>query len=247
MHQTFDDNFLPPVTLEIVRPKILPGMYPWLRFGEFFTGDDWVEVFGINLEQVDEKAANAYLAGERAFFRNFDDCAPAIGQQRAIALKQTKLERIRGQFNHAASHLCRSPIEQLMLAALPWVGYGYEKRLPEIWDATSQAEKTQSNVVIAPQYQIGKHRVDFAIFINFVANEQIRIVVECDGHDFHEKNKEQAARDKRRDRDVEIAGWKALRFTGSEIWRDHKACASHVAELATNEIEAQLKRRGLVN
>ena len=45
------------------------------------------------------------------------------------------------------------------------------------------------------------------------------IAVECDGHEFHEKTKQQAARDKARDRD---------RFTGSEIWKDPGACADEV-------------------
>ena len=107
--------------------------------------------------------------------------------------------------------------------------------------------KPQTDVVIAPQYQIERHRVDFALIVNIVANEEIKIVVECDGHDFHEKTKEQAARDKSRERDLQVAGWKVLRFTGSEIWRDHKACARHAAKLVTNEIEAQLRRRGLLD
>lgn len=106
--------------------------------------------------------------------------------------------------------------------------------------------KPQTDVVIAPQYHIRDHRVDFAIFVNGIASDEIKIVVECDGHDFHEKTKEQAARDKRRDRDLQIAGWKVLRFTGSEIWRDYYACATHVDALAANEIDAQLRRRGLI-
>jgi very-short-patch-repair endonuclease len=106
--------------------------------------------------------------------------------------------------------------------------------------------RPEADVVIAPQYQIGKHRVDFAIFINGVANEEIKIVVECDGHEFHEKTKEQAARDKSRDRDLLIAGWKVLRFTGSEIWRDYEACTIQVEALAVNDIEVQLVRRGIL-
>jgi very-short-patch-repair endonuclease len=61
---------------------------------------------------------------------------------------------------------------------------------------------------------------------------------------YHE-NKEAAARDKRRNRYLEIAGWRPLRFTGSEIWRDHKARAAEVSKLVAIEIEAHLQRRGL--
>jgi very-short-patch-repair endonuclease len=127
-----------------------------------------------------------------------------------------------------------------------WTSYGYRNGPVEIWDSTMPFAKPQADVVIAPQYVIGKHRVDFAIFINGVASEEIKITVEADGHDFHEKTKQQAARDKSRDRDLLIAGWKVLRFTGSEIWRDHAACATQVEDLAVNEIEAQLVRRGII-
>jgi len=250
MHKSFIEaiDFLPEPTqrreIVTVAPTRLPGLYPCLRFGEYFTRDDWVESFGIDLARIDEKAASAYLDGEAAFFRNFaEDCAAAIGMPHVVALRQAKLECIRRSFIDG-TRLCGSPIEQVMLAALMWAEYGYEKKLVDIAEPGTHDEKTKSNVVIAPQHQIGRHTVDFGILIHFVANERIRIVVECDGHDFHEKTKEQAARDKSRQCDLEIAGWRVMRFTGSMIWRDHKWCAGRVAKLATNEIEAQLHRRG---
>jgi very-short-patch-repair endonuclease len=244
-------DFLPEPTqrqrIATVAPQRLPGLYPWLRFGEFFTRDDWVESFGMDLARIDKKAAHAYIDGEATFFKNFaQDCAAAIGMPRVAALRQDKLERSRRSFIDAAL-LCGSPIEQIMLAALMWTEYGgYEKKLIEIAEPGTRHEATQSNVVIAPQHLIGRHTVDFGIFIRFIANEEIRIVVECDGHEFHEKTKEQAARDKSRQCDPEIAGWRVMRFTGSMIWRDHRWCADRVAKLATNELEAQLHRRGRV-
>jgi very-short-patch-repair endonuclease len=238
--QTFQQQHVPAVIA-----RRLPGLYPWLRFGSFFTRDDWIGSFGIDLESIDEKAANAYVEGESAFFEPLlEDYVPALGKERVLEIKQRKLETFRLQFIYAATKLCGSPIEQLMLAGLPWIKYGCKKTLVEIWDPTSHCAKPQTEVVIAPQYQIG-HRVDFAIFVNVIANEEIKIAIECDGH-FHEKTKEQAARDKRRNRHLEIAGWRPLRFTGSEIWWDHKACTGEVSKLVANEIEAQLRSRGLI-
>jgi very-short-patch-repair endonuclease len=246
MHKSFGEVVdLRPQTSQQERPKRLPGLYPWLRFNGFFTRDDWIESFAINLESIDERAANAYLNGEAAFFQSFaEDYAPAvIGRERALEIKQRKLETIGLHFNHATTKLCQSPIEQLMLAGLVWTKYGCEKGLVEIWDSTSRCAKPPADVVIAPQYQIEKYRVDFAIFINVIANEEIKIAVECNGH-WHAQSKEQVARDTKRDRDIQI-GWKTPSFTGSEIWRDHEACAGYVSKLASNEIEAQLQRRGL--
>src|SRR5262245_34455764 len=56
--------------------------------------------------------------------------------------------------------------------------------------------------------------VDFIVSTSFGA-EAIRIVVECDGHDYHEKTKWQASRDKRRDRILQRLGYRVFRFTGS--------------------------------
>ena len=50
-------------------PRTLPGLYPWLRQGEYFTRDDWVKSFGINLDLIDQKAATAYLDGEVSLLR----------------------------------------------------------------------------------------------------------------------------------------------------------------------------------
>jgi very-short-patch-repair endonuclease len=66
-----------------------------------------------------------------------------------------------------------------------------------------------------------RYRLDFA----FVPE---RLAIECDGHDFHERTKEQARHDRSRDRALQLAGWTVLRFTGSEIHRDVDACVGQV-------------------
>src|SRR5688572_18496721 len=49
------------------------------------------------------------------------------------------------------------------------------------------------------QKKIGKYTVDF--YISYKSRTGlVEFIIECDGHDFHERTKEQAAHDKRRDR-----------------------------------------------
>lgn len=69
-------------------------------------------------------------------------------------------------------------------------------------------------------------RVDFVVLTDDSAVDQKRgvIVVECDGHDFHERTKEQAARDRSRDRALTRSGIQFLRFTGREIYRSSYDC-----------------------
>jgi len=54
------------------------------------------------------------------------------------------------------------------------------------------------------------------------------VIVECDGHEFHEKTREQVARDKARQRDLQIDGYHVIRFAGSEVFKDPAACAGDV-------------------
>ncbi len=94
------------------------------------------------------------------------------------------------------------------------------------------AEQIQPfSIYFATQEQIGRYRVDF-LFICFMADKSKKyLVVECDGHDFHEKTKEQARRDKARDRFFVSNGYAVLRFTGSEIYHNSRGCAKEVSDL----------------
>lgn len=73
------------------------------------------------------------------------------------------------------------------------------------------------------QFGIGRYRVDFA----FPGH---RLAVEADGRAWHD-----AERDASRDAHLETLGWKTLRFTGSEIFRD--------AQGATDRIVSALEER----
>jgi len=57
---------------------------------------------------------------------------------------------------------------------------------------------------------------------------KFKIVIEADGHDFHEKTKVQAKRDKGRDRDLALEGYTVLHFTGSEIWNDSDSVVDEI-------------------
>lgn len=81
-------------------------------------------------------------------------------------------------------------------------------------------------------------RPDFVI-----VGSECRIAIEVDGHDFHERTKEQAARDRSRDRAMFVDGWHVLRFTGSEVWRDAEACAVEIARFIQLESVRRLQSK----
>lgn len=79
------------------------------------------------------------------------------------------------------------------------------------------------------QVPIGKYRVDFLLTLRGQ-----KLVVECDGHDFHERTKEQARKDRSRDRYLTNEGYTVIRFTGSEIWADAWKRAEEAVALLEN-------------
>ena len=138
---------------------------------------------------------------------------------------------------------CKSPIESVLATAIQLTNIqdcaNGADPIYKIVDAkTSEELKSISGnfldrVVISRQIPIGKYKVDFLAVSTFFAGgaqATFMVVVECDGHDWHEKTKEQAAHDKARDRYFSINGYGVLRFTGSEIWDDANSCVEDIKE-----------------
>lgn len=117
-----------------------------------------------------------------------------------------------------------SPIERLLaLTALcHWRMMGETMTLHH--RSSSLMDRGLRSADLISQAQIGSYRVDF-LLLSTLLPRHVRIVVECDGHDFHERTKEQAARDRSRDRTLTGLGYTVLRYTGSEIHQDPWACA----------------------
>ncbi len=140
-----------------------------------------------------------------------------------------------------AGELCQSPIESLFFTALTMackfggteidgcIHVEDEQTLENL----QQSGRYKVALIVQMQQQVGDWRVDFVVhyYDHGYPNREPqwrRLIVECDGHDFHERTKAQAARDRKRDRQSQHWGLPVLRFTGSELWADPWACAMEV-------------------
>lgn len=128
---------------------------------------------------------------------------------------------------------CESPIERAFGVSFMLL-HGYMHGRPSISGSFFLSSGAPQMFMI-PQFETGPYRVDFLIGWNIGKHMQTSIVVECDGHDFHEKTKKQAARDKSRDRALSAEFARVLRFTGSEIYADPVGCAAQ-AHAITDEL-----------
>ena len=147
--------------------------------------------------------------------------------------KKELLSSIESEYDELVN-LTQSPIEKLfLLSFLSICDYCYFDQF--CYDALGNLimAKTKlyaEDVYIIPQNEIGNYRVDFL----FVINEKKSFIVECDGHDFHEKTKEQVANDKSRDREFIKNNYVVVRFSGSEIYNKPSKCVGELEEMFIN-------------
>jgi very-short-patch-repair endonuclease len=118
---------------------------------------------------------------------------------------------------------CGSPIEELFLAFCSSPSEDFTD-----WHDGS-LEWPRYGIVVTQQHPVERFKLDFAL----ISDTGNKVAVELDGHDFHERTKEQATRDKSRDRRLVELGWTVLRFTGSEVWKDPRACVDQAHKVVS--------------
>lgn len=128
---------------------------------------------------------------------------------------------------------CQSPIEDLFYIAC--------KALAESAYTAFDPEPYEHNgtlfhgigVHLTSQFKVGNYRVDFMITQNGVGPSDVLtpVIVELDGHAFHDKDKKQRAYEKARDRFLVRAGFRVVHYTGSEVVADPFAVAHEVLDM----------------
>lgn len=153
---------------------------------------------------------------------------------------------------------CESPIEKVMLLTLSIIAEQYaESVLYKIGSIEYGFKRNAlTTITIQPQADIGEYRVDFLLEWHEIAPDFAvsvksrdgvdipgtktiteKLVIACDGHDFHEKTKEQAKRDKERDRNLKMCGFEVFHYTGSEIWKDPFDCANQALKFLSEKVK----------
>lgn len=144
---------------------------------------------------------------------------------------------------HILMENCQSPIERIMGAILLFLSDGYSDLIFQ--EGIGEGECKIFSTYFTSQYDVLKYRADFLIRI-YVKGEFIDIAIECDGHDFHERTKEQASKDKKRDRDFAKAGIIVLRFTGSDIFSRLDECADEIRSFICDKKDELMIKVGLM-
>lgn len=143
-----------------------------------------------------------------------------------------------------------SPIEKIMGAALFFTTDGYNRLI--FSDSESFIEENRKLAEIDPkhwgtsfasQVKIDKYKVDF-LLATVCMGRVFFTAIECDGHDYHERTKQQASRDKKRDRFLIGKNIPTLRFTGSDLYNNSEECLEEITDYLCNQIDKLLVDAG---
>lgn len=124
-----------------------------------------------------------------------------------------------------------SPIERNLLIAISEIALSRE--IPEAYEDPRDLFLEVDEgwfYRVETQAPIGPYRAD--ILLTSRSDEEVAIVVECDGREWH-TSPAQIARDRKRDRYMEALGYTVLRFTGHEIHCMADRCAREVMRVAS--------------
>lgn len=113
---------------------------------------------------------------------------------------------------------CKSPIEQIFMFAF------------SIYRFSNYGKDFDEGLCLETQFQIeslnGKNYVaDFLLYHEFAKIGSRRLVIECDGHEYHNATKEQVEHDNLRDMDIKESGYDIIHFSGSQLFKYPMKCA----------------------
>lgn len=113
-----------------------------------------------------------------------------------------------------------SPIEDIFyIACHVWCASEYIDLNPPFTIRDDFTMDLPCGIYIEPQKKIGQYKVDFFIS-SYGIGPDLHLIVELDGHDFHDKDKKQRSYEKARDRFFVKSGFKVLHYTGSDVVAD---------------------------
>lgn len=127
---------------------------------------------------------------------------------------------------------CESPIEQMLAIAVNNVIY--KANFPYLIEVIS----INNQEIIRTEKS--KYRADMCITMKYW-DKIVRYVIECDGHEFHQKTKQQVEKDNIRMREMQKQGIVVIRFSGTEIYKNPYKCAYEVLDIIMRPAVNRLK------
>lgn len=141
-------------------------------------------------------------AGEIKAYLNRELKLSRFNTKRMEKDSEASIKNIMHSMTGKLRDLCESPIEDYLYKALEVEGLVKHFKC---------------------QFEIGKYRVDFACPI-------AKLIVECDGKEYHFTEQSQIERDQKRDQYFARKGWRVLHLEGYAIRKNIKLCIDNILD-----------------
>lgn len=130
---------------------------------------------------------------------------------------------------------CESPIEMIFDVAfnLTSIMATRCKNIPISFWLQSQAPVKCNNKNYRADFMFNTEEYDLC---DIKFENDYKLIIECDGHDFHEKTKAQVTKNNERDMDLKKAGYDVIHFNGSQIFNNPMKCANDTIDLIIENI-----------
>lgn len=122
----------------------------------------------------------------------------------------------------------KSPIEQIFITAFDFYMSINNKEQVFLF--------SQAPIFLESKKYIADFLFEEDEFVNKF-NTKKKIIIECDGHEFHQKTKQQVKHDNEREYDLKMAGYEVIRFSGSQIYNNPLRCAEDTYNYIMKKIE----------
>lgn len=106
---------------------------------------------------------------------------------------------------------CESPIEIIFLTAYEIYRQMYDNDI---------FMQPQTEIECGEKTYFADFTIEFDELVNHEFKEDFKLIIECDGYEFHQKTKKQVDYDNKREYDLKMQGYEILRFSGSEIYNN---------------------------
>lgn len=130
------------------------------------------------------------------------------------------------QLEFLKTFIIESPIEEKFIKGIIYSNNSNDFKFKTQYDFTVRDRKYRVDIIVQKEYKGKKYM----------------FVIECDGHDFHEKTKEEASRDKQRDRDFLSIGIPTIRYSGRDIFEDTMECVHDMYDVINGYIKVNINK-----
>ncbi len=122
----------------------------------------------------------------------------------------------------------KSPIEQILLVAISICNVKYKRNFQ--FDV-------QHEIDIDDKKYIADFYVEYDEWVNVFLRKDFKLIIECDGFEYHHLTKKQVNYDYERENNLKLNGYDVIRFSGTQIYNEPIECAMKITEY--------IKKKGL--